>query len=58
MTGSCALYSSPNIRVIKSGRQIDKECSTYGGEYWCVQGFSDEASGKEASSKTQAYMGG
>jgi hypothetical protein len=36
-----ALYFSPNIIwVIKSRRQRDRACSTYGSEERCKQGFS------------------
>ena len=39
----CALYSSPDIiRVIKLIIQMDRACSTYGGEERYVQGFGGE----------------
>ena len=37
------LYSSPHIiQVIKLRRKIGGECSTYGGEERCIQGFGGE----------------
>jgi hypothetical protein len=37
-----AVYSSPDIRVIKSRREMGRTRSTYGGEERCIQGFSGE----------------
>ena len=37
-----AVYSSPDIRVIKSRREMCRTCSTYGGQERCIQGFSGE----------------
>ena len=49
------LYSSPSIgRVIKSRMRWEGDCSTYGGEKRCIQGFGLETRVKGTTLETQA----
>ena len=50
------LYCSSNIvRVLKSKTNgMGGDCSTYGGQENCIQGFGEEASRKGTTWKTQA----
>jgi hypothetical protein len=48
------LYSSPNIRQIKSRNEVGETCGMHGRGEECVQGFDGKARRKEATWKTKA----